>query len=66
VIFGKRVWDCVGWGIGESKADDMVQGMAQNVAGGLAGDESGGASWHRGWSRGGHLISVVIRLNNGK
>jgi len=34
VIFGKRVRDCVGWGIGESKANDVVQGLAQNVAGG--------------------------------
>ncbi len=45
MIFGKPVQDCVGWGIGESKADDVVQGMTRNVAGGSAGDESGGASW---------------------
>mgnify|MGYP007070396580 CR=1 FL=1 len=28
VILGKRCWDCVGWGIGETKANDVVQGLA--------------------------------------
>ena len=28
VMSGKRGWDCVRWGIGETKADDMVQGLA--------------------------------------
>ena len=64
VIFCKRGRDCVGWGICESKADDMVQGLAQNFAGGLAGDESDGVSCHQGRSRGRHLISVVLRFNN--
>jgi len=37
VIFCKQGWDCVGWGISESKANDVVQGLAQNAAGCLAG-----------------------------
>ena len=45
VIFCKQGRDCVGWGIGESKANDVVQGLARNAAGCLSGDESGGASW---------------------
>ncbi len=45
-MFCKRGRDCVDWGIGESKTDDVVQGLARNVARGSAGDESGGASWH--------------------
>ena len=28
VLLGKRGRDCVGWGIGEDKANDMVQGLA--------------------------------------
>ena len=28
VILGKRCRDCVGWGIGETKANDVVQGLA--------------------------------------
>ncbi len=45
MMFGKQVRDCVGWGIGESKADAVLQGLAQNVAGGSVSDESGGALW---------------------
>ncbi len=44
----------------------MIQGLAGNVTGGADGDESGGASWQCGWSHGGHLISFVIRFNNGQ
>ncbi len=28
VMLGKRGRDCVGWGIGETKANDVVQGLA--------------------------------------
>ncbi len=28
VMLGKQGRDCVGWGIGETKANDMVQGLA--------------------------------------
>jgi hypothetical protein len=28
VMLGKQGWDCVGWGIGETKANDVVQGLA--------------------------------------
>jgi hypothetical protein len=28
VMFGKQVRDSVGWGICETKADDVVQGLA--------------------------------------
>ena len=65
-MLGKRVRDSVGWGIYETKADDMVQGLAGNIARSLISDESGGASWPCGCSRGGHLISVVVLFNNGK
>ena len=28
VMLGKQGRDCVGWGIGETKANDVVQGLA--------------------------------------
>ncbi len=28
VMLGKRCRDCVGWGIGETKGNDVVQGLA--------------------------------------
>ena len=28
VMLGERGWDCVGWGVGETKGNDMVQGLA--------------------------------------
>ena len=65
-MLGKRVRDSVGWGIHETKADDVVQGLAGNVARSTSGDESGGASWCCGWSRCRHLILVIVWFNNGK
>ena len=48
VMLSKQVRDSAGWGICETKADDVVQGLAGNIARSWISDESGGASWSCG------------------
>ena len=33
VIWSKREWDCIGWGVDETEASDVVQGLPRNSAG---------------------------------